>query len=114
MAKKLTDKQIAALELLTCGDGLTYTEICERIDINRKTLYRWINEPQFASFQEEWKKLNDERWMAIEDAARKSALALVLDCNPRIVEFVLKNAGYNPTTKVEAEVNNDVIINIGE
>ena len=28
------------------------------------------------------------------------------------VEFVLKNEGYNPSTKVEAEVSTDVVVNI--
>lgn len=30
-----------------------------------------------------------------------------------MVEFVLKNAGYNPTNKVEADINTDIVITIG-
>ena len=31
-----------------------------------------------------------------------------------MVKFVLQNVGYNPTQKVEAELRNDIIINIEE
>lgn len=34
--------------------------------------------------------------------------------NQRMIEFVLKNEGYNPTQKVEADVNSTIVINIGE
>lgn len=112
MAKRLNDKQEQALILLTSGEGLTYTEIAERIDTNRKTLYRWLHEPQFASFQERLKEIEDERWISIVDVAKKSAYKLCEDGNQKMVEFVLKNEGYNPTQKVEAEIKNDIIINL--
>lgn len=112
--KKLTDKQQMALELLTCGKGLKYKDICEAVGIDGKTLWRWRNEPEFAHFQEELKRVNDERWLATVDAAREAALKLVNEGNPKLVEFVLKNEGYNPTQKVEADITTDVVINIGE
>lgn len=110
--KELTDKQKRAIELLTCGKGMKYKDICAELGIDGKTLYRWRNEPEFAHFQDELTRVNDERWLAIVDAARESALALVKDGNAKMVEFVLKNEGYNPTTKVEADVSTDIVINI--
>ena len=110
--KELTDKQKRAIELLTCGTGMKYKDICAELGIDGKTLYRWRNEPEFAHFQAELTRVNDERWLAIVDAARESALALVKDGNAKMVEFVLKNEGYNPTTKVEADVSTDIVINI--
>lgn len=106
----LTDKQIKALELLTCGEGLTYTAIAEEVGVRRETLWRWLNEQQYATFQEEYKKLNDERWKTLVDAARASALRLVQKDNQKMVEFVLKNEGYNPTQKVEADLHTDINI----
>ena len=111
--KKLSEKQRMALHLLTCGKGLTFKEIAEQVEINEKTLWRWRSEPEFALFQEELKRLNDARWQAAEDAAREAAIKLCKDGNQKMVEFVLKNAGYNPTNKVEAEVNQDIVISIG-
>lgn len=110
--KTLTAKQKLALELLTCGEGLSYKEIAERVGINPKTLWDWRNEPGFTHFQQALKKLNDERWLATVDAARAAALRLVNNDNQKMVEFVLKNEGYNPAQKVEADVNTDINITI--
>jgi uncharacterized protein YjcR len=111
--KNLTKKQKLALELLTSGEGLTYKQIAEMVDVNPKTLWSWRNEPEFVMFQEELTRLNNIRWQAAEDAARAAAIKLCKEGNQKMVEFVLKNAGYNPTNKVEADINQDIIINIG-
>ena len=108
----INKKQRIALELLTSGEGLTLKEIAEAANVNEKTLWRWRNEPEFAEFQEELKRLNDIRWQAAEDAARESAIRLCKQGNQKMVQFVLQNAGYNPTQKVEADVKTDIIINI--
>lgn len=112
--KTLTDKQKMALELLTCGEGLSYKVIAERVGINVKTLWDWRNEPGFTLFQEELAKINEQRWLATVDAAREAAQRLVAKDNQKMVEFILKNEGYNPTTKVEADVNTEININIEE
>lgn len=112
MAKNLTAKQQKTLELLTNGQGLSYKEVCELVDINMKTLWRWRNEPEFAQFQEKFKELNDERWAATVDAARDAARRLVEKENQKMVEFVLRTAGHNPTQKVEAELSSNININI--
>lgn len=110
--KTLTAKQKLALELLTCGEGLKYKEICERVGIDQRTLLRWRTESDFAHFQEALKKINDERWQATVDAAREAAFRLIAKDNQKMVEFVLKNEGYNPAQKVEADVNTDINITI--
>ena len=112
MNKELTDKQMKALELLTCGQGLSYKKICEMLEIDQKTLWSWRKAPEFTYFQDELKRINDERWAATVDAAREAAMRLVSQDNPKMVEFVLKNEGYNPTQKVEADVKTDIVINI--
>ena len=112
--KRLTDKQRKALELLTCGKGMKYKDIAEEVGVNVKTLYDWRNEPEYTLFQAELAKIEEQRWLTIVDKAKESAARLVENDNPKMVEFVLKNAGYNPTTKVEAEVKNDITITIEE
>lgn len=111
--KKLTNKQRLALEMLTCGKGYTYKEIAEQVGIDVKQLWRWRNESDFSHFQVELQRLNDIRWQAAEDAARQAAIDLCKEKNQKMVEFVLKNAGYNPTQKVEADINQDIVISIG-
>lgn len=110
--KKLTPKQRMALELLTNGQGLSYKAIAEQVGVNPKTLWDWRNEPEFTHFQEELERINTQRWMATVDAAREAAFNLCKNGNQKMVEFVLKNEGFNPTQKVEAELSNDISITI--
>lgn len=103
--KRLTEKQRMAIELMTSGLGMRYKDIAAAVGVNEKTLWRWRNEPDFAEFQGELQRVNDERWAMLADAARASALRLLLADNQKMTEFVLKNEGYNPTQKVDADVN---------
>jgi transposase-like protein len=112
--KRLTDKQQMALEMMTCGKGFKYKDIADAVGVNPKTLWDWRNAPEFTHFQDELKRLDEERWFATVDAARQAAFELCVDKNPKIVEFILKNEGYNPTQKVEAEINKEIVINIEE
>jgi uncharacterized protein YjcR len=111
--KKLTEKQQMALDLMTSGLGMKYKDIAEAVGVNLRTLYAWRNEPEYLHFQEALEQRNNERWAAIADAARAAALRLVMADNQKMTEFVLKNEGYNPTNKVEADITTDIIINIG-
>lgn len=114
MAKSLTPKQKAAIELLTCGEAYTLKEVAEKVNVNPKTLYDWRNSPEYTLFQEELNKINDARWQAAEDAARAAAIRLCKADNAKFVQFVLQNAGYNPTQKVEADLHTDIVIEIEE
>lgn len=110
----LNAKQKIAIELLTSGEGLSYKEIAERAGVTPKTLWNWRNGNDFTEFQEELKKINDERWQAAVDAARASTIKLCKEGNQKMIEFVLKNEGYNPTQKVDADLHTDINITIGE
>lgn len=110
----LNPKQKLALQLLTCGEGLGYQQIADAVGVNQATLWRWRNDEKYIEFQEEFKKLNDERWLATVDVARKAAVDLCRQGNARFIEFVLKNEGYNPTQKVEADVSTNINITIEE
>lgn len=110
--KKLTQKQLHALELLTSGNGMTYIAIADEVGVNRKTLWSWLHAPQFTSFQQRYQELNDEKWRITVEAAREAALKLCLEGKSDIVKFVLQNEGYNPAQKVEAamDVKQQVVI----
>lgn len=110
---ELTAKQRKAVELLIYSD-LTYNQIAEEVGCDRKTLYSWRTAPQFASFQQEYQRVKNEQWLATVEAARKSAMKLCADGNQRMVEFILKNDGLNPTQKVEADISTDIVINIDD
>lgn len=110
----LNKKQRIALELLTSGEGMSYKEIAEAAGVSPKTLWNWRNSNDFTEFQEELQRINNERWQAAEDAARAAAIKLCKEGNQKMVQFVLQNVGYNPTQKVEADLHNDIVIEIGE
>jgi transcriptional regulator with XRE-family HTH domain len=110
----LNTKQKKAIELLTSGRGLTLKEVAEEAGITPKTLWNWRNSNDFTEFQEELKRINDERWKAAVDAARAGAIKLCQEGNQKMIEFVLKNEGYNPTQKVEADISTDINIVIEE
>ena len=112
--KRLNDKQLLALELLTCGKGMKYKDIAETVGIDVKQLWRWRNDPDFSLFQEELDRLNEQRWLATVDIAREAAAKLCAEGKTEMVKFVLQNAGYNPTQKVEADINTDINIVIEE
>ena len=110
----LNKKQRMALELLTSGKGMSFKEIAEEIGVSAKTLWNWRNGNDFTEFQAELKRLNDIRWQAAEDAAREAAIRLCKEGNQKMVQFVLQNVGYNPTQKIDADLHNDIVINIEE
>ena len=91
-----------------------FLQVAEAVNINPKTLWDWRHLPEYTHFQEELARVNDERWLATIDAAREAAHKLVKEGKTEMVKFVLQNAGYNPTQKIEADVNTDIIINIEE
>lgn len=110
----LNKKQKIALQLLTSGEGMSYKQIAEEVGVSAKTLWNWRCGNDFTEFQEELKRINDERWEATVDAARESALRLCKADNAKFVQFILQNVGYNPSTKVEADLHTDIEINIEE
>lgn len=110
----LNAKQKKALALLTCGEGYSYSFIAEEVGVSVVQLWKWRTQPQFEEFQAELNKVNDLKWLATVDAARESAFRLCKEGNQKMTEFVLKNAGYNPTQKVEADIQTDINITIGE
>ena len=108
----LNKKQRLAIELLTSGRGMTLKEVAEEVGVNPKTLWTWRNAPEFVMFQEEIKRINEERWQAAVDAARDAAIRLCKEGKADFVKFILQNEGYNPTQKVEADLHTDIVINI--
>jgi uncharacterized protein YjcR len=114
MAKKLTEKQKMALELMTSGLGMKYKDIAVAVGVSERQFQRWRTESDFDYFQAELEARNRERFAMLADAARASAMRLLLADNEKMTEFILRNDGMNPSQKVEAEVKTDIIINLDD
>ena len=108
---KITKKHKKAIELLISGE-LTKEEIANCVKVSRKTLYNWIDDPDFAAeYDEQLAEINRRQKRRIYNMADKA-----LDTQERILEKskndiaaasvasdVLDRAGYKPDDKVSIE-----------
>ena len=110
----ISKKQRQALEMMTGSKHYKFVEIAEAVGVSATQIWNWRTQPQFKDFQDALKKLNDLKWESTVEAAREAALELCKEKNQRMVEFVLKNEGYNPTQHIDADVNTEINIVIGD
>ena len=108
---KITKKHKKAIELLISGE-LTKEEIANCVKVSRKTLYNWIDDPDFAAeYDEQLAEINRRQKRRIYNMVDKA-----LDTQERILEKskndiaaasvasdVLDRAGYKPDDKVSIE-----------
>lgn len=99
---------------MTSGRGMLLKDIAAEVGVSPQGLSKWQHGENFKEFQDALQELNQARWEAAEDAARQAAIELCKEKNAKFVEFVMKNIGYNPANKVEADVKTDISITIGE
>lgn len=87
------------------------SEIAELAGIGERTLYRYRQDPEFMAAYHE---ACQERFKSLE-AKALDQLEKALDRGDfRAVKYALDSLGYKPTEKIEADVNRDVVITIGE
>lgn len=107
MALKTKEKEL--LELMLAYPMLPDTKLAEMMGINNKTVGVWRKKPEF---QEELKKRLQEQWKDAERLAQKKMIELANEGCFQANKYILDSLGYAPTTKIEADINTDVIINI--
>lgn len=108
----LNNKQIKAIELLVYSPHMKLNMIASEVGVSRETLHRWRNDtPEFQKALDEAIK---KRWKAAEALAVNGMIDLASEGNYNAIKYLLDNLGYKPVDKIQAEVNSDVIINIGD
>jgi hypothetical protein len=107
----LTAKRIELLEAMLAYPALSDVKLGELLDLNNKTVGKWRKEPEF---QEELKKRLAEQWKDAERLAQRKMIELANDGCFQANKYILDSIGYAPATKIEADVKNDIIINIEE
>ena len=105
----LKPKQIELLEAMLAHPMATDVSLAELLNLNNKTVGKWRKEPEF---QEELKKRLAEQWKNAESLAQKKMIQLADEGNFYANKYILDSLGYAPTQKIEADVKNDIIINI--
>lgn len=86
-------------------------EYANAIGIDIKTVYKWKKTDEFMAYMSELLK---EQWKDAEKIAQKKMIELAVNGDYRANAYILDNLGYKPTTKVEADVNTNIVINIDE
>lgn len=111
MKKPGTLTKLQALIALTMADNPyeTQTKIAEMVGTTKEYVSEVKHKPEFQDYLQE---LLDERWSDLGRKARKQMEQLVDNGDYRAVEFVLKTTGLNPTTKIEADVKEELVVNI--
>ena len=109
----LKPKQVKCLELMIQGN-MTDKEIAETINITQKTICDW--KKNNTEFQDEFNKLVRNSLQYAAPKAFKKQLSLLNSKQDMVAHLAAKDimdrAGFNPTDKIEAEVDMELNINI--
>ena len=107
----LKPRQVELLELMLANPMMSDVKLAELMGLNNKTVGKWRKMPEF---QEELKARLAEQWKNAESLAQKKMIELAADGNFQANKYILDSLGYAPTTRIEADLNTDIIINIEE
>lgn len=107
----LTAKRLELLEAMLTYPMMSNVKLAELLELNNKTVGKWMKEPEF---QAEMKRRLEEQWKAAESLAQKKMIELAAEGNFNANKYILDSLGYAPAQKIEADINTDIVINIGE
>ena len=108
----LKQKHYACIELMLAHPTWSICKLAEEVGVNRNTISDWKRNNK--EFQEEYKRRLREMWEDTEIIAVDTMKKLATDGDFKASKYILDSLGYAPTTKIEADVNNDIFITIGE
>lgn len=107
----LKPKQVELLEMMLANPMTSDVKLAELLGLNNKTVGKWRKMPEF---QEELKKRLAEQWKNAESLAQKKMIELANDGCFQANKYILDSLGYAPTTKIEADLKTDIVIEIEE
>lgn len=113
----LKPKQIKCLEMMIRGD-MTDKEIAESINITQKTICEWKKKNK--EFQDEYNSLMRNSLQYAAPKAFRKQMSLLDSRNDMVAHLAAKDimdrAGFNPTDKIEQQVDMDlnIVIDYGE
>lgn len=113
----LKPKQIRCLQLMVRGD-MTDKEIAEAINITQKTICEWKKNNR--EFQNEYNSLMRSSLQYAAPKAFRKQMSLLESKNDMVAHLAAKDimdrAGFNPTEKVEQQVDMDlnIVVDYGD
>ena len=105
----LTAKQKALAELMILKPELTNVEYAKEVVIDPNTLYKWKKKDEFQAYIRE---LCQDKFKDLEKLAIDKLRDNISKGNQKAIEYTLDYLGYKATQKIEAELTNDININI--
>ena len=105
----LKPKQLELIEAMLANPELSDVKLAEKVNLNNKTVGKWRKIPEF---DEELKRRLAEQWKGAERLAQKQMIKLAQDGNFHANKYILDSLGYAPTTKIEADIDTNIVINI--
>lgn len=105
----LKAKQIELVEAMIAHPMMSDVKLGELLSLNNKTVGKWRKLPEV---QDELRNRLNEQWKGAERLAQKQMIELAMEGNFNANKYILDSLGYAPAQKIEAEVSNDIHINI--
>ena len=102
-------KQCELLEAMLAYPMMSDVKLAELLGLNNKTVGKWRKSPEF---QEELKKRLAQQWKDAESLAQRKMIELAAEGNFNANKYILDSLGYAPAHKIEAEISQDIVINI--
>lgn len=105
----LTNRQKNLLEHMLANPMLPETVCAAQCGVPNSTYFDWKKKGEFTA---ELNKRLKEQWADSERAAIDTMLSLCREGDFKASKYILDNLGYAPTTKIEADIHNDIVINL--
>ena len=105
----LKKKQKIAAEIMVANPEKPLTEIAKELEVNYSTFWRWRQNPEFKEYED---KLCQERFHDMQRIAIQKLQENAMKGNQKAIEYILDYMGYKAATKIEADVDTDIVINI--
>ena len=105
----LKTRQLELIEAIVANPNASNVELAKLAHCNRNTVTEWKRNPEF---KEALRTRLREIWEDSEAIAVGTMRKLAAEGNFQANKYILDSLGYAPTTKIEANVSQEIFINI--
>lgn len=107
----LTRRQKALIEYMLANPRLPETVCAKNCDVPNSTYFDWKKKGEFTA---ELDRRLKEMWKDSERMAVDTMVSLCDKGEYSAAKYILDNLGYKPVDKIQAEVTQDIVLNIEE
>ena len=108
---KMGPRHFKCIEAMIANPAASNVELADIVGCNRNTITEWKrNEIFMAAYHERLREI----WKDSEGIAINTMRNLAIDGDFKASKYILDSLGYAPVQKVEADLNTEIVINVGE